>query len=157
MARSLLAAGCVSEIRLDTETGKTHLDKIRDKIELFQDVDAVIDGVFENIPSVTFQDGTIAEHVRAIDAILGGRCFKRNHSLLVITRFVDTPNRVRYRCTPSRRTPPGLAIPWRGRKPDARQRSETARMRRCEAAGKRWICESRVDRYCRTPWKLYRS
>ena len=63
--------------RLDTETGKTHLDKIRDKIELFQDVDAVIDGVFENIPSVKFQDGTMRRTVRAIDAILDGALFQK--------------------------------------------------------------------------------
>merc|ERR1712159_575400 len=44
--------------RLDTETGKTHLDKIRDKIELFQ-------------------DGTMRRTVRAIDAILDGALFQK--------------------------------------------------------------------------------
>jgi len=63
--------------RLDTETGKTHLDKIREKIELFQDVDAILDGVFENIPSVKFQDGTMRRTVRAIDAVLDGALFQK--------------------------------------------------------------------------------
>lgn len=63
--------------RLESETGSNpHMAKMREKIEVFQDNDAVFDGMFENIPKVRFQDGTMRRMTQAMNAVLDGVMFQ---------------------------------------------------------------------------------
>ena len=62
--------------RLDGELRKTHLEKIRERIQTYGDNDSVFDGLFENIPLVGFQDGNGYRLANAIHAVLDGQMFQ---------------------------------------------------------------------------------
>ena len=63
--------------RLETEAGTSlHMDRMREKVEVFQDNDTVLDGLFENIPNVRFQDGTMRRMVQALNAVVDGAVFQ---------------------------------------------------------------------------------
>jgi len=66
-----------SRSRLETEAGaNSHMDRMREKIEVFQDNDTVLDGLFENIPNVRFQDGTMRRMTQALNAVVDGAMFQ---------------------------------------------------------------------------------
>ena len=62
--------------RIEGGARKTHLEKMRDRLETFGDNDAVFDGLFENLPLVGFQDGTMHRLTNAIDSVLDGAMFQ---------------------------------------------------------------------------------
>lgn len=62
--------------RIEGGARKTHLDKMRDRLETFGDNDSVFDGLFENLPHVGFQDGTMYRMMNAIDSVLDGAMFQ---------------------------------------------------------------------------------
>ena len=62
--------------RVDAESGMTHMDMMREKIEIYQDNDALLDGLFENIPNVRFQDGSMSRLTQAVSAVIDGSMFQ---------------------------------------------------------------------------------
>jgi len=62
--------------RVEDESGMTHMDKMREKIEIFQDNDSLLDGLFENIPNVRFQDGSMSRLTQAVSAVIDGSMFQ---------------------------------------------------------------------------------
>jgi len=63
--------------RLESEARLSHVDRMRLRVENFQDNDTILDGLFENIPHVRFQDGNMHRLTNAIDAVLDGVTFQK--------------------------------------------------------------------------------
>jgi chromosome transmission fidelity protein 18 len=62
--------------RLESERKRSHMDKMRDRIETFQDNDSLVDGLFENMPLVRFQDGNMKRLTNAIEAVVDASLFQ---------------------------------------------------------------------------------